>query len=172
MTPNNSRRAIYFPLILAVVLVIGFYLGLKLAPVSTSGDGMLFVRPTQYNKVGEIIRYIEQDYVDSVALGELEENAIEGILDNLDPHSYYISPEDYHNVNDPLTGNFEGIGIQFRIEKDTIMVIQTIAGGPSEKVGLLAGDRIVRINDSLVAGVGITNTDVMKHLKGPRDPHI
>ncbi len=172
MTPNNSRRAVYLPLALALMLIGGFYLGLKLAPVSSGGDSMLFVRQSNYNKVSEIIRYIEQDYVDSISLRDLEGDAIEGILEHLDPHSYYISAEQYHDVNDPLTGNFEGIGVQFRVEKDTITVIQTISGGPSEKVGLLAGDRIVRVNDSLVAGVGITNKNVVSLLKGPRGTQV
>ena len=92
-----------------------------------------------------------------------------GILDNLDPHSQYIPAEDFTEVEDQLNSNFEGIGIQFRIEKDTIMVIQTIPGGPSEKAGLLAGDRIVKINDSVVAGTGITSRDAVSQLKGKED---
>ncbi|MCK5765593.1 MAG: PDZ domain-containing protein, partial [Bacteroidales bacterium] len=94
------------------------------------------------------------------------------ILENLDPHSQYISADVLSQVNEDLMGNFEGIGIQFRIESDTITVIQTIAGGPSEKVGLLAGDRIVIVDDSLVAGVGVDNKGAISMLKGPRGTEV
>jgi carboxyl-terminal processing protease len=89
-------------------------------------------------------------------------------LSTLDPHSQYIAAEEFHEVNDPLIGNFEGIGVQFRIEKDTLIVVQPIAGGPSEKVGIMAGDRIVTVNDSLIAGNGLDNNGAMKVLKGKK----
>jgi len=107
-----------------------------------------------------------------VSREDLTEDAIEGILENLDPHSQYIPAEDFMDVEDQLHSNFEGIGIQFRIEKDTIMVIQTIPGGPSEKAGLFAGDRIVRINDSIVAGTGMASNDAVKLLKGKRGSEV
>ena len=121
-----------------------------------------------YSKLNDVVNYIVHEYVDSVSRDKLSEDGIQGILDNLDPHSQYISTKEYHEVNDPLLGNFEGIGIQFRIEKDTIVVIQTIVGGPSEKAGLASGDRIVFVDDSLVAGVSINNAGAMKLLKGKR----
>lgn len=172
MTPKNSKTAIYLPLALALVLVLGFFLGIKMAPVTDNDQGIFFVNPQRYNKLTDIINYIEQDYVDSVTRDQLESKAIEGILADLDPHSQYISAADLHVVNEPLIGNFEGIGIQFRIEKDTILVVNTIAGGPSEKVGLAAGDRIVMIDDTLVAGVGLTTDDAMKKLKGERGSSV
>ena len=125
-----------------------------------------------YSKLNDVVNYIVQEYVDSVSKDKLTEDGINGILENLDPHSQYITAEEFHDVNDPLLGNFEGIGIQFRIEKDTIVVIQTIPGGPSEKVGLAAGDRIVFVDDSLVAGVSITNNKAMKKLKGKRGTKV
>ena len=94
-------------------------------------------------------------YVDSVDEQKLVEDAIKGMLDKLDPHSSYATPKEVKELNEPLNGNFEGIGVQFRIEEDTIFIVQTIQGGPSEKVGIRAGDRIVKVNDSIVAGVGI-----------------
>jgi carboxyl-terminal processing protease len=166
---SQRRIYLYLPIILALVLILGIWLGSKLAFVNNDKtDKVLFVKPAQYDKVNDLINYVQQDYVDSVSREVLTENAIEGILDNLDPHSQYIPAEDFTEVEDQLNNNFEGIGIQFRIEKDTIMVIQTIPGGPSEKAGLLAGDRIVKINDSLVAGTGITSREAVGQLKGKR----
>jgi carboxyl-terminal processing protease len=173
MNNSNTKRAIYLPIAFAVVLIAGILLGNRLTRVSSpSEDKIFFMKPEKYNKVDNVINYIQQDYVDSISRKTIEENAINGILEKLDPHSQYIPAEEFNEVNDPLMGNFEGIGIQFRIEKDTIMVIQTIAGGPSEKVGLLAGDRIVKINDTLVAGVGIKNTDAVHKLKGKRSTTV
>jgi len=172
MSINNSKRSIYLPIALAVAVVLGFFLGVKLAPISSSGDNVLFINPNKYNKVNDVINYVEQDYVDSLSRSDLEKLAIDGILESLDPHSSYITADEFNTVNDPLTGNFEGIGIQFRIEKDSITVIHTIPGGPSEKVGLMAGDRIVTINDSLIAGVGLTSEGAVKLLKGPRGTEV
>jgi len=160
------------PIIISLVLIIGIYLGYKLAPISTYQHNFLSFRPDQYNKVTEIINYIEQDYVDSVSRDELTDDAIAGILEQLDPHSQYIPASTFDEVNEHLMGNFEGIGVQFRIEEDTILVIIPIEGGPSEKVGIMAGDRIVQINDSLVAGVGFDSDDAMKLLKGKRGTEV
>ncbi|NTV85041.1 MAG: PDZ domain-containing protein, partial [Bacteroidales bacterium] len=167
---NNPRRIyLYLPIILSLVLILGIWLGSKLSFVSSDKmNKVLFVKPANQDKVNDLINYIQQDYVDSVSREDLTEDAIEGILENLDPHSQYIPAEDFMDVEDQLHSNFEGIGIQFRIEKDTIMVIQTIPGGPSEKAGLFAGDRIVRINDSTVAGTGMASSDAVKLLKGKR----
>jgi carboxyl-terminal processing protease len=162
----NLRNTL--PIIISLVLIAGIYLGYKLAPVSTYQHNFLSLRSDQYNKVTEIINYIEQDYVDSVSRDELTEDAIAGILEQLDPHSQYIPPNTFDEVNEHLMGNFEGIGVQFRMEEDTILVILPIEGGPSAKVGILAGDRIVKINDSLVAGIGFTSDDAMKLLKGKK----
>lgn len=162
----NLRNTL--PIILSLVLIIGIYLGYKLAPISTYQHNFLSFRNEQYNKINEIMGYIEQDYVDSVSREQLSEDAISGILKQLDPHSQYIPATTFERVNEHLMGNFEGIGIQFRMEEDTIMVIQPIEDGPSEKVGILAGDRIVMINDSLVAGIGFSSDDAIKLLKGKR----
>jgi carboxyl-terminal processing protease len=171
---DNPRRIyLYLPIILAVVLVIGIWLGSKLSFLENDKiDNVLFIKPANRDKVTDLINYVQQDYVDSVSREDLTDHAIEGILDKLDPHSQYIPAEDFHEMEDQLNSNFEGIGIQFRIEKDTIMVIQTIPGGPSEKAGLLAGDRIVKINDSIVAGIGITNKEAVSQLKGKRGSEV
>lgn len=170
---NRTRFSIYLPIILALVLIFGIWLGSKLSFIKNDKiENILFVKPANRDKVNDLINYVEQDYVDSVSREDLTNDAIEGVLDNLDPHSTYIAAEDFHEMEDQLNSNFEGIGIQFRIEKDTIMVIQTIPGGPSEKAGLLAGDRIVLINDSIFAGTGITNKIAVSQLKGPRGSEV
>ncbi|GAB4313912.1 MAG: S41 family peptidase [Bacteroidales bacterium] len=150
---------------------MGLMLGYRLSPlfqgtVPASGTNQRF------DKLKETLRFIEQEYVDPVQPDTLIRYGIEGMLEHLDPHSQYIPAEQYHMQNDPLAGNFEGIGIQFRIEKDTVMVVQPIPGGPSEKVGLMAGDRIVTVDDSLIAGTGIDNAGAMKLLKGPKGSEV
>ena len=107
-------------------------------------------------------------YVDSVDETKLVEDAIRGMLQELDPHSTYMTPEEVKELNETMQGNFEGIGIQFEMYKDTLYVIQTVPGGPSEKVGLLAGDRILTVNDTLIAGVGRSNTEIMNLIRGKK----
>lgn len=119
-------------------------------------------------KFGTLMRYIGQLYVDSVSVEELTERAMVKMLEDLDPHSVYFSAEELKEADEPLNGNFDGIGVQFNIFKDTIMVVSPISGGPSERLGIRAGDRIVEVNGENTAGIGITNRDVMKLLKGPK----
>ena len=123
---------------------------------------------TTTEKFGTLLYYIEQMYVDSVDSEELTEKAIRSMLEELDPHSSYISKEQVDDANAPLKGKFQGIGIQFNILKDTIMVVSPISGGPSDKLGIQAGDKIVEVNGENVAGVGITNGDVRDKLMGPK----
>ena len=170
--PLEKKYRVYLPIVFAVVMVLGMWAGIKLAPQSDPHGGMFAPSGERYNKVSDLMSYILSNYVDSVSKDELAEDAILGILEELDPHSQYISADILAQVNEDLMGNFEGIGIQFSIESDTITVIQTIADGPSEKVGLLAGDRIVIVDDSLVAGVGIGNNGAIKMLKGPRGTKV
>ena len=111
-------------------------------------------------------------YVDSINETKLVEDAIVGMLDKLDPHSTYSNAEETKELNEPLQGNFGGIGIQFNMKDDTLYVIQTVAGGPSEKLGIIAGDRIVKVNDTVIAGVNMKNTDIMKRLRGPKGTKV
>lgn len=115
---------------------------------------------------------ISQFYVDSVNDDRLVEDAIKGMLDKLDPHSTYSNPTETKELEEPLQGNFSGIGIQFNMKEDTLYVIQTIVGGPSESVGILAGDRIVEVNDTAIAGVKMKNSDIMKRLRGPKGTEV
>lgn len=111
---------------------------------------------------------ISQLYVDTINESKLVEDAINGMLKGLDPHSAYSNAEETRELNEPLEGNFSGIGISFNLNKDTVYVIQTVAGGPSEKVGIMAGDRIVACNDTTIAGVKMKRNDIMKRLRGPK----
>ncbi len=111
-------------------------------------------------------------YVDSTDQGKLVEDAIVGMLEKLDPHSSYTNPQETKEMTEPLEGNFSGIGIQFNMLTDTVYVIQVISGGPSEKVGLMAGDRIIEVNDTLIAGVKMSTPDVMKRLRGPKGTDV
>ncbi len=119
-------------------------------------------------KIQRTLDIINLFYVDSVNNDKLAEAAIEEMLKTLDPHSTYISKDEVREMNEPLEGNFEGVGIQFNIFNDTILVVNPIAGGPSEKLGIRAGDRIIKIDTQLVAGVGIKNNDVFKKLRGKK----
>jgi carboxyl-terminal processing protease len=122
----------------------------------------------QSAKFNWLLRTIDSNYADSVDIEKISEVAIVKLLSELDPHSVYISEKEVAAMNEPLQGSFEGIGISFNIFHDTLMVMQTIPGGPSEKVGLVAGDRILYVDDELIAGKGITNQDVFKKLKGDK----
>ena len=111
---------------------------------------------------------IVQLYVDTVNVTKLTEDAIQGMLKGLDPHSIYTPAKDVEAMNEPLTGSFDGIGVQFNMNEDTLVVIQTISGGPSEKVGIMAGDMIVSVNDTAIAGVKMSREAIMKRLRGPK----
>ncbi len=167
---NKNNLKVISPILIGLALAIGYFLG------SSSEDSKQFpVIPevgTNFNMLSELINYIDAEYVDTVSRDMLIDDAVIYLLQELDPHSYYIKPEEYAQMNEPLEGNFDGIGVQFNIQNDTIVVIDPIVGGPSEKVGVKAGDRIIRVNDSLIAGVGIRNSDVLKLLKGPKGTKV
>jgi carboxyl-terminal processing protease len=166
MNYNNSKRSIFLPLLLAISLACGILLGVYL-PRQNNMPQYSGLR-SRNDKINSILNIIESNYVDTVSRNELVESAIPAILKKLDPHSVYIPAKDLKRANEPLQGNFEGIGISFNMLSDTILVISTIPGGPSEKLGLLPGDKIIYINDSLVAGRGINDQNIVGMLKGPR----
>lgn len=124
------------------------------------------------NKLRMAEMAISQLYVDTINEDKLVEDAIKGMLENLDPHSSYSNPEETKDLNEPLQGNFSGIGITFNMAEDTLYVIQTVAGGPSEKVGILAGDRIIAVNDTSIAGQKMKNSEIMKRLRGPKGTKV
>lgn len=134
--------------------------------LSVSGICSVAQRMTPATKLRMAEYAVNEYYVDTVNESKIVEDAIRGMLDKLDPHSSYSDPEETKEMNEPLEGEFEGIGIQFQMKEDTLYVIQTISGGPSEKVGIYAGDRIVAVNDTTIAGVKMKNRDIMKRLRG------
>lgn len=123
-------------------------------------------------KFGRLLRLIDSYYVDTTKVGDLTEKAIVEVLRDLDPHSVYISKAEVEKMNEPLEGNFEGVGISFNVYRDTLMVVTTIAGGPSEKVGLRAGDRIVSVDDKNIAGIGLKNPAVYDYLRGKKGTKV
>jgi len=157
------------PLVIALAIVLGMMIqqridGKRFPSVSSSKD------PS--NKLDAVLDFVGKEYVDSVNLNKLVEGAIPKVLEELDPHSIYIPATDFEAVNEPLEGNFDGIGVQFNIQKDTVVVIKTILGGPSEKAGIKDGDRIITVNDSTIAGTGINNDKVMKLLRGTKGTKV
>ncbi|NEW83979.1 MAG: S41 family peptidase [Mariniphaga sp.] len=168
---NKTRRiVIWMPVFLAVAIIAGVFLGAKL-----QSRLQLSARTTQANganKVSLIMSLIEGNYVDTVDSKKIVEAAIPEILKQLDPHTVYIPAKDMQEVSEEMSGNFSGIGVQFSIQNDTIMVIDVISGGPSQKLGIRAGDRIVKVNDSIMAGVKVTNEKVLKKLRGDKGSKV
>ena len=166
MNYNNSKKIVFLPVILGISLALGILIG-RILPSDKNFPQHSGIRSGN-DKLNNILNIIESNYVDSVNRKDLVESAIPAILKKLDPHSVYIPAKDLARANEPLQGNFEGIGISFSMLTDTILIISTIPGGPSEKLGLLPGDKILYVNDSLVAGKHIPDEKVMGMLKGPR----
>jgi len=166
MKYNNSPKSIYLPLILAITVVCGILIGIYL-PKKNYLAANYNIRPKN-DKITSVLNEIQSNYVDPVNTNDLVEEAIPAMLKKLDPHSIYIPTKDLARANEPLQGNFEGIGISFNMLTDTILILSTIPGGPSEKLGLEAGDKIIYVNDSLVAGKHISDERVMGMLKGPK----
>ena len=165
MTQLNNKRQIFMPVIFALLVVLGVFIGRNFMPSSGGKSNPLMIYP-QTNKLDALMNLIEEEYVDTINRQEIEEKIIPEILKNLDPHTVYIPAKDLNKVNEELQGNFGGIGVQFSMQNDTVMVINVIPGGPSEKVGILPGDRIVTVDDSIIAGKKIATNDVMKKLRG------
>lgn len=153
---------LYFALVLAVGVAIGYYLtfGGRFAPATTYHAG------TGNGRINNLLDYIEMQYVDTVNREQLENKTILAMLKSLDPHSDYISADDFDAVNEPLEGNFDGVGIEFNIINDTVRVITPIIGGPSEKLGIKAGDKIVSVNGQPFTGNKISNKQVLEKLRG------
>ncbi len=162
---DNSKFSLWLPIILGVVLAAGILIGKSL---NSSESITKYILQSDPNKLDFIVDVINKEYVDSVNAKDLIEKALPEVLSNLDPHTVYIPAKDLKRVDEPLKGNFDGIGIQFNILNDTLLIVNTISGGPAEKVGVMAGDKIITINDSLFSGTGISNEDVVKQLKGKK----
>tara|TARA_B100001057_G_scaffold405192_1_gene418047 strand:- start:404 stop:2020 length:1617 start_codon:yes stop_codon:yes gene_type:complete len=168
---QNKKPSIKNPFLILFTLTLGIYLGRYLAvpnqyiQISNTGTREL-------PKLIELLSYLEFNYVDAIDLDSLQEEVIASTLESLDPHSSYIPIEELQDVTESMQGNFEGIGVQFQIIKDTIVVISPISGGPSQRTGIQAGDKIVKVDTMNVAGVGFTNKDVLKTLKGDKGTKV
>ena len=161
---SSGRKFIWLPLFGALLIAIGMLLQWWLTKPDYNSPGQ--------KKLSEIFDIISKNYVDPVDLDSLIELAIPGFLTNLDPHSVYIPVSDRETVDGELEGSFSGVGIEFRIENDKIVIADVISGGPSEKVGLLPGDRIVEIDGEKVAGIGIDEEGVRKRLRGEKGSKV
>jgi carboxyl-terminal processing protease len=166
----NKKTIIILPTLIAISVVIGILIGNMLnrntQPVFT-GLGL-----GQSNKISTILDLIDRGYVDSVDTKKIIEETIPELLKNLDPHTTYIPASDMQEVQEEMQGNFSGIGVQFSIQEDTVRVIEVISGGPSSKVGILPGDCIVSVNDSLIAGVDVNNNTVLSLLRGEKNSKV
>lgn len=165
--PRGKQNA-FLPIILSLVLILGVWLGYFLNNRIRSAGSYSQSQNNTNEKINSLLDYIEYQYVDTINKKDLVEKTVTSLLQSLDPHSAYIPASDFSSVNEPLEGNFDGIGVEFNILKDTIRVINTIEGGPAEKTGLRDGDKLIKIEGKDAAGVGITNKDVFGKLRGPR----
>ena len=157
---SERRKGAWLPLWIAIGIAIGIFIGSKYGVLGRTGkvDG--------FGKMGAVLNYVRESYVDSVDMYNLVEDALPNILQELDPHSEYISAEDMKRVNESLEGHFSGIGVSFYVLRDTIVVTSIVPGGPSEAAGIAPWDRIVLVDDSLFTGSNITNEKVLKKLRG------
>lgn len=176
-----KKNGFLLPLAFAGVLAFGVLVGVKIAPVTTSKP-LISEHNRDTSRISEILNFISMRYVDSINVDSIMDafvydylnnpETIDQIFKKLDPHSSYIHKEDLQSFNEDLEGNFDGIGIEFNIVDDTILVVAALSGGPSEKLGIMAGDKIIKIDDSLVAGNGITNEKVVKVLRGKKGTQV
>lgn len=164
---QNTKYQIRLPFILCLGLAAGIFIGSSLNSKKSSGDVGKDVQ-----KLREVLTFIEDKYVDTVKTDKLVDESIQHLLSKLDPHSVYIPASDRVQANEDLRGNFDGIGVEFNIFEDTIVVITPLSGGPSEALGILSGDKIIKVDGKDVAGIGITSPDVMKLLKGPSGTEV
>lgn len=180
--PNNQNHfadkvAVWLPLLLASVLALGLYLGLQLNdPLANQAAGANEPSGRQLSgnsgRVDELIHFIDAKYVEDADQEALTRKALRAIIGELDPHSNYIPVEDLEAINDQLDGDFDGIGIEFMVLDDTIVVVSPLSGGPSEAVGIRAGDKIISIEDSIVAGVNLSSSDIFSLLRGKKGTEV
>ncbi|MDH6306394.1 carboxyl-terminal processing protease [Parabacteroides sp. PF5-5] len=167
---NNKKLYVWLPVIIAFSIALGIFIGNYYLNISSQNKGMR--RYATGNKVNYILDIINEQYVDTVEVGQLVEGVIPKIFSELDPHSVYIPAEDAESVNEELEGSFSGIGVSFNMQTDTILVISVIPGGPSEKAGLQPFDRIITINDSVFSGKHVDQNYVMKNLRGAKNSTV
>ncbi len=167
---RNTKRTVLFPLLLAAGIAAGMLAGLYMGRNSTASQlrSMLLQATFSSNKLTQTLSLIENRYVDPISIDSLSEHAIPLLIKELDPHSIYIPASEMAAMNESLEGEFDGIGVVFNMATDTVIVLNVIPHGPSDKAGIKAGDRIIEIDDSLVAGRKIPQHQIVKRLRGPR----
>lgn len=164
---KNTKYQIRLPIVLCLGLAAGVFVGASLTSRKGSGEVGKDVQ-----KFRDVLTHIQNEYVDTVNSGVLLDDAIHHMLNTLDPHSAYIPAADRLAANEDLRGNFDGIGVEFNIFRDTIVVVSALSGGPSEALGIQSGDKIIKVDDKILAGIGVTSADVMKALKGPKGTEV
>ena len=171
---RNSKQTILFPLLLAAGVAAGLLFGHYLGRNTTASQlkGVLDRMTLPTNKLTYTLSLIENEYVDSVSMDSLSEHVIPLLVRELDPHSVYIPASEMAELNEPLEGEFDGIGVVFNMATDTVIVLNVIPQGPSDRAGVKAGDRIIEIDDSLVAGRQIPQNRIVRRLRGPRDSKV
>ncbi len=167
---NNKKSNRFMPIVMAICVVIGILIGTFYAN-HFSGNRLSIINSSS-NKLNNLLHIINDQYVDTVNVNDLVEKAMPQILAELDPHSVYISAKDVQIANDDLRGSFSGVGIEFTIRQDTLHVQQVIANGPAERAGVIAGDKIVKVDDEPFTGKNLTNEEAMHRLKGPKDTKV
>lgn len=168
--PAKKRLSIWLPLLFALVLALGMFLGSKFQTVEVGGPNI--VLRNSGGKIDQILKLVQNRYVDTVDTEDLTDKTISQLLTQLDPYSAYIPAASYEEVNQPLEGNFEGIGIEFYKLNDTILVVSALSGGPSEQVGIRGGDKIVTVDSVPVAGQNLSNEDIIKKLRGKKGSKV
>jgi carboxyl-terminal processing protease len=164
-----KKLQVWLPFLFAVVMILGMVIGFRLRG-NIGGTG--FFKTHKQAPVEEVMDLIGSRYVDTLAMDSLGEDAIDGMLAHLDPHSVYIPAVDVSEMNEDLQGNFEGIGVEFQIFDDTVNVVNVLSGGPSDRAGLQVGDKFIKVDDSLVAGNGINSDRIRKLLRGPGESKV
>lgn len=167
---ENNKTSRFIPVIIAASIVVGILIG-TFYTNHFSGNRLSIIN-TSSNKLNDLLRIVDDKYVDTVSMGDLVEKAMPQILSELDPHSMYISAKDVEASNADLKGHFSGIGVSFTIQKDTICINNVIKGGPSEKVGLMPGDRIIAVDDSAFVGKVVNSSSAMRKLKGEKGSKV
>ena len=173
MTKSTTNTNPFYPIIIALLVIIaiftwGIYQRMSDQPIGFSSIN----KKSSTQKLSQLITYIDEYYVDTIQKEHLIDETIQQVLQDLDPHSYYISKEEMQRMNEPLEGNFEGIGVEFSIIRDTLVVINVVPDGPSDKVGILAGDRVLAVDSMGITGIGLSNEDVFAKLRGQKGSKV
>ena len=167
---NEKKNNRFMPILMAISVVVGILIGTFYAN-HFSGNRLSIINSGS-NKLNNLLRLVDDQYVDTVNVNDLVEKAMPQILSELDPHSVYISAKDMQIANDDLKGSFSGVGIEFIIRQDTLHVQNVIKNGPAERAGVIAGDMIVKVDDKNFTGKTLTNEEAMHKLKGPKDTKV